>query len=369
MANEFDVPVSVIGQTISFFLLGYGVGQFFGGPLSDQIGRKKIALIGLCIFMLATIGVIFSSSLFVMKIMRAAQGIGGGFATVIVMACMRDVYPAHEAGRKYSIAMMIMLIMPIIAPIIGAQLIPFGWRSIFVASFGLVLFAFFAYLLGIPETAHHMTKKVNLSLMFKQFRGVLGKRTDDGMRAIRYVFAVSFTVGLLLSFVTNSSQIYQGIFGVSEQMFPYFFGSNTILMILCITYSVRMMKKVHPHKLFLRGNLINLFFVWAMLIYVLFFEATLYPTTALIILSIGSMGLINPCASAVYISHFDELSGSATSFNRLLVLTSGGLVGSLVGHFSDGTLIPFAVTAFICSLGSNLIGWSMPRPSTPFRSK
>lgn len=220
---------------------------------------------------------------------------------------------------------------------------------------------------GIPETRVTSSNKVNLKAIIQQFSEVIKRKNDEGMRAIIYVLTMSFNVGILLSFVTNASDIYQGYFGVSPTMFPYFFGANTTLMMFCIWYSMRRMKTKHPHRLFVRGNLIQLTFSTLTFLYIMFIDPTLVITTTLIILTIGSMGLVNPNGFAVYISYFDKLSGSATSLSSLMLLAMGAATGILVGLFKDGTLVPFATAVFVCAVISNLLSLTMPIPKLPFK--
>ena len=333
MADYFDVDTVILNYTISIFLLGYGLGQLLGGPMSDQVGRKTIGLSGMMLFLLATLGIIFAQTVPQLLVLRFFQAFGGGFTSVIIMSSMRDVYPAHEAGRKYSVVMMIMLIMPLLAPIIGSHLLVFGWRFIFMAVFAFVAIAAIWFKFGIPETRVTESKKIDFGAIIGQFKEVVRRKNDEGMRAIMYVLSLSFNVGLLLAFVTNASDIYQGYFGVATTHFPYYFGANTTLMMFTIFYSMRRMKTVHPHKLFVRGNLVQLLFTTLTFLYVFFFDPQLPIMTTLIILSIGSMGLANPNGFAVYISYFDKLSGSATSFSSMILLAMGAIVGILVGVF------------------------------------
>ena len=127
------------------------------------------------------------------------------------------------------------------------------------------------------------------------------------------------------------------------------------------------MKHIHPHRLFVQGNLIQLGFTLLTFLYVCFFDPQLPVMTALIILSIGTMGLVNPNGFAVYISYFDKLSGSASSLSAMVLLAMGAFVGALIGFFKDGTLMPFALGMLVCTLISNFISLRMPRPTGDFR--
>ena len=93
MAEAFGVGIVRLNDTISIYLVGYGLGVFFGGSFSDQIGRKRIGLIGLSIFAAASIAIGFSTTIEQVQWLRLVQAIGGGFSTVICMAIVRDVYP------------------------------------------------------------------------------------------------------------------------------------------------------------------------------------------------------------------------------------------------------------------------------------
>ena len=369
MAVAFQVEVFQMNQTISAFLIGYALGQVFGGPFSDQLGRKVIGISGLSILLVSTLLILFVGDIFQLKVLRFIQAIGGGFTSVICMASIRDVYPAHEAGRKYAVVIMIMLLMPLLAPVIGSLLLPLGWKAIFVSMFAFILIAAVIYIFGIPESRVVEKKKLDFKRIFSQFKQVIIRRNEENGRVILYVLSMGFSASVMLIFVTNSAFIYMEHFQVSPSRFPIFFGSNVILMMGLIRFSMNRMKTVHPHFIFKSGNLIQLTFASLLLVYVLFFEASLYPTFFLLVGTVGAMGLVNPNASAVYISHYDELSGSATSLNSMFILLMGGLIGGVVSTFLNHGLLPVAVGMFLCSMTSNLIGRAIPRPLSPFHRK
>ncbi|MDA0972355.1 MAG: multidrug effflux MFS transporter [Bacteroidetes bacterium] len=366
MAVAFHVEVFQMNQTISAFLIGYALGQVFGGPFSDQLGRKVIGLSGLAILLVSTFLILFVGDIFQLKVLRFIQAIGGGFTSVICMASIRDVYPPHIAGRKYAVVTMIMLLMPLLAPVIGSVLLPLGWKAIFLSMFTFILMAALIYIFGIPESRVVEKKRLDFNRIFSQFKQVIERRNDENGRVILYVLSMGFSAAVMLIFVTNSAFIYMEHFKVSPSRFPIFFGANVILMMGFIRYSMHRMKTVHPHFLFTAGNLVQFSFSTLLLIYVLLFQASLYPTFFLLVGTVGAMGLVNPNASAVYISHYDELSGSATSLNSMFILMMGGLIGGVVSVFLDNGLIPVAIGMFLCSLTSNLIGRSIPRPLSPF---
>ena len=132
MAEAFDVNFSQINLTMSAYLFGNAIGQFFGGALSDQVGRKRVGIFGLAIFFLASLSIAFTNDIHMMQLLRVAQAVGGGFATVICIAQVRDIFPLEEVMKKYADVVMVMMIAPIVAPTLGVLLIQFGWQSIFL---------------------------------------------------------------------------------------------------------------------------------------------------------------------------------------------------------------------------------------------
>lgn len=367
MAQTFGVDVVTMNQTISFFLIGYGIGQFMGGPLSDQLGRKVIGVSGVVLFLGMTLAILLTKEIGPLRWYRFFQAIGGGCSSVIGLASIRDAYAPHEAGRRFAVVMMIMLVMPIIAPFLGSLLLDFGWQSIFLALFTFVALTGLVYGFGIPETRVVERKRVDLPAIYRQFEEVFMSRNNEEARLMMYVFAMGFASSVLLIFVTNASYIYMEHFGVAPKAFPYYFGANVLLMMVCIRFSIQRMKVVHPHRIFIWGGVIQWLSTLAFLLYVwLVPTPDLWVTCGLLIFCVGTIGLVNPNASAVYISHFDAISGSATSLSSMTVLMMGGVSGAIVGLFLGEGLLPIASGMAICSTASLLCGRYFPKPTKPF---
>ena len=364
MAKYFGVEIVAINNTIPAYMIGYGIGQLFGGSISDKLGRKKVAMIGLVLFMIATSFIIFATTIEQITIFRIFQALGGGFATVICMASMRDVYPAHEAGRKYAIVMMIVMIAPIFSPVLGAFLMDFGWQVIFLFLFFYALFVFAIYFLMIPETRFSADKKVSFKVIINQFKRAILKKIDGKRIPIRYCLTTTFSTSSVMIFLTNASFAYIEYFEVPPKQFSFYFGANVVMVAAFLMLSLQLMKKIHPHKLMLIGAVSQLLAMLAFVIIVWTGKESLWTVVPCLMLGIGLMGLINPNASAVYISYYDELSGSATSLNATLSFIIGAIMGGFTSLFFDGTLMPMAVVMLIAALICNLFAFSIPFPKT-----
>lgn len=360
MAEFFSVDIVAINNTISTFLIGYALGQLFAGPISDQIGRKPVALFGLVVFIITSFGIALATSVTDIQFLRFVQAIGGGAATVICMPSIRDVYSAREAGRKFAVVMMIMMLAPLAAPTLGAILLKISWQAIFyfLSTYGVLMFVF--YVLGMPETRQGPKQTISLLDIFSQYFKVISHKVNNKHIAIRYAITMALTGGIMMTFLTNASFAYIQYFGISESAFPIYFAGIPLGFMITNTASMKLMKNRNPQLLYKLGNILQLLTLLALTLTIYFTAINLYLFVLLIILSIAWGGFINPCGSAMYMSYFKKLSGSAASLMSTMMFTFGGILGAISGVFFDGTLLPMVATMFATSVVANILAASIP---------
>jgi len=363
MAIGFDTDIVVINGTMSVYLLGFALGQLFGGPISDQIGRRWIGISGLIVFSIASLLIAAADTIWEVMLGRTLQALGGGFATVICMAMVRDAFDPVEAAKRFPTVMLVMLGAPLVAPGIGAILLSFGWQSIFIflALYGVVVLIAF---LPVPETAVHASGKLALGRILPQYIAVVTTKVGGRHIPLRYIF----TQGLLMSgtfvFITNSSFIYQEYFGVSAGNFVFFFGVNILVMILFTLTTSRLIHRVGPYRLWRSARWIQLSALLALLMVVSFSRPHLWTFTPLLAVAIGAGGMTNPSVSGLYLAYFDRLSGSAVSIMNVTVFLFGALLGAASGLFYDGTLRPVVYTMVVAACIANAIALTIPAPKS-----
>jgi DHA1 family bicyclomycin/chloramphenicol resistance-like MFS transporter len=365
IAQAFGVSVFSIQNTLSAFLIGYGCGQFFGGSLSDQVGRKRIGYIGLSIYAVASFALGFTHTVEQMIALRFVQAIGGGFSTVICMATVRDIYPVEQLGRRFATVTMVVLIAPLVAPMIGATVLPFGWPVVFYlkALYAVCLLA--AYSVLVPETRQGRWQNVSLGSIFRQCGNVITRKVDGERLPIRYALAMALATSVLMTFVTNASFIYQEYFQIPVSRFPYFFGLSVLGFMSVNLYSMR---NLHPHNaatIFRRGLTIQICAVAGLTAVVLGGYASLWTVVPFIIVMVSTLGLIGPAGSARYMGFFSQLAGSASSVYSTMMFSFGGVLGALTGLLADGTLVPIVVVMAAATTIANVIGFTLPRSADP----
>jgi MFS transporter, DHA1 family, multidrug resistance protein len=356
MAQSFGVGIVAMNNTISLYLVGYGLGQFFGGSFSDQIGRKRIGLIGLCIFAGASIAIGFSTSVEQVQWLRLVQAIGGGFSTVICMAIVRDVYPVEELGKRMAMVLLTMLASPVIAPSLGAALLRFGWPSIFFfkAAYAGALGTY--YFVAVPETRPGRWSQLSVVSTLKQCAHVLKHKDEGGRRPIVYAISMAFGASCFMTFLTNASFTYIQYFGVSETAFPFYFGIGVIGMIATQLYNMRYLTQEKAPGQFRLGLAVQLGAALFLALTVALGVHSIWIVVVSVAVIVGSFGLAGPAGSSQYIRHFGALAGSASSLYTTLMFSMASVFGAVSGLFFDGTLWPMAFTMFVASVAANASG-------------
>jgi DHA1 family bicyclomycin/chloramphenicol resistance-like MFS transporter len=366
IAEAFGVSIVSVNNTLSVFLIGYAVGQFFGGAFSDQVGRKRIGYVGLSLYVLAAFAIAFSQSVEQMLVLRFLQAVGGGFSTVICMATVRDVYPLEELGKRFATITMIVLVAPLVAPMIGAALLALGWEGIFVlkALYAALLFALYTVL--VPETRHGTWSMLSVRSIFRQCAEVVTRRVDGKRLPIRYAIAMAFSSAVLMTFVTNASFIYMEYFHVEAARFPFLFGMSVLGFMSMNLFSMRKLRSDNAAVFFRRGLVLQICAVGALLAVVLSGAATLWTVVPLIVLMMSTLGLVGPAGSARYMGFFQNLAGSASSVYTTMMFAFGGMLGALTGFLYDGSLLPVAAVMAVASGIANAFGLTLgkPRPAT-----
>jgi len=153
IGRDFGVGPVAVQQTLSVFLFTFAFMMLFYGTLSDSFGRRRVILVALVLYTLASIGAAFAPSFGFLLACRALQGLSAGAGSVIGQAIVQDRFSGAQAQKMMSNIMMVFGLAPAIAPVLGGWLhVHFGWRStfIFLALFGVLLIAMTLRLL--PES-------------------------------------------------------------------------------------------------------------------------------------------------------------------------------------------------------------------------
>jgi DHA1 family bicyclomycin/chloramphenicol resistance-like MFS transporter len=225
IASAFHITVANRPQAVlSTFLIGFGIGQFVMGPLSDRFGRRAVLIDGMALYCIASVVAIMASSFETLLLARVLQGLGTSATRVIATSIVRDCYAGRRMASVMSLAMMVFIAVPVIAPSIGqAVMLLTQWRGIFIV---LMLYGVLALIwsaLRMPETLPVSERK---SLAIRDVLGAF-RQTVTNRQTLGYALAAGGVQGSLFAFVFSSQQVFTEIYGLGRY-FPLAFAAIAI---------------------------------------------------------------------------------------------------------------------------------------------
>lgn len=226
MAENFKAAPSLINLTLILFFAFYAAGSLFWGPLSDKYGRKRILMIGLVMYTVASFLCAFSGNVYQLIVFRVFQAIASGAATSVAQAVVKDSYTGRRRVSVLALVSSMTMIAPIVAPVVGALILRFtSWRGVFL----------FLAVIGLLSTVAGIAMEETIDQRYKgsilQSLGRLGVvARNPGFVSLLLTFSL---MGIaMMSFISSSSYIYVGQFGLSEQVYSYYFAANAFFLVI-----------------------------------------------------------------------------------------------------------------------------------------
>ncbi len=217
MSRYFGAPEYVTNLTLVLFFVFYALATLFWGPLSDRYGRRPILIIGLTLYMVAGGLCAVSSDVYQLIAFRILQAIGAGAATAVATAIIKDVYRGRKRESTLALVQSMTIISPAVAPVLGALLLRVtSWRGTFVAQAVLGLGVLVASLV-FEETI----KTRNTGSAFSSLWRLGAVMRNAAFARMLLTFSLLSIMGM--AFISSSSYIYEDTFGVSSQVYSYFF--------------------------------------------------------------------------------------------------------------------------------------------------
>lgn len=335
---------------LTAYILFFGFSQLIYGPFSDRFGRRSVLLFGLGIYTLSCIGAALTGSFAALLAMRALQGIGAGATRVIAVAVVRDVYAGRRMASVMSLAMMVFMVIPILAPMLGQVLLmAAGWRAIFVAmavfGIGITVWCF----QRLPETLVEENRRpLQPARVLEGFRIVVTNRSAFG-----YAVATALTFGCLFGFLNSAQQVYQEIYGLGA-LFPIAFSAGAVLIAAASFTNSRLVERLGMRRLS-HGALLGFAAISATLCLIAIIDEGHMPFWTFFVLTLlafGLFGFIGTNFNALAMDPLGRVAGTASSVVGFLQTFLGGVLGAGIGYAYDGTVLPLCLGFLVLSLAS-----------------
>ncbi|MEV0492791.1 multidrug effflux MFS transporter [Streptomyces atratus] len=362
VTDALHAPAATVQLTLTACLAGMALGQVVVGPMSDRWGRRRPLLLGMVVYVLATAICVFAPTVELLIGFRLLQGLAGAAGIVIARAVVRDLYDGVEMARFFSTLMLISGVAPVVAPLIGGQVLRFtDWRGIFavltVVGVVLTLVVWKWLHETLPPEERH-TGGIGDAL--RTMRGLLGDRVFTG-----YMIAGSLAFAALFAYVSASPFVVQEIYGASPQTFSLLFGINSIGLITVGQINGKLlMGRISLDKALGFGLGVIVLAAVALLLMTsgVFGEVGLVPVAAGLFVLMSAMGIATPNTNAQALMRTKHAAGSASALLGASSFLIGAAASPLVGIAGDETAVPMAVVQVVCAVGAMACFLGLCRP-------
>lgn len=335
-------------QTVlSTFLIGFGAGQFVIGPLSDRFGRRPVLIGGMIVYGIASALTLAAPSFETLLLARALQGLSTAATRVIATSVVRDCYVGRRMASVMSLAQMIFISVPVLAPSLGqlVMLASHEWHSVFAVLmlFGVLVLGWTA--LRLPETLDE-NRRTSLAV-----RDVLGyyRQTLTTRQTLGYAIAAGCLLGTMFSYVFSSQQVFTQVYHLGT-MFPVAFAAIAIGVAVAGFVNARIVGRLGM-RVISHAALTGFIAASFMMLAAAAFDVLALPLyMALATVTMFTFGLMISNFTALAMEPLGHIAGTASSLFGSITTLIGIVLGSLVGQAFNGTMVPLAIGFFVCSL-------------------
>ncbi|WP_309060890.1 multidrug effflux MFS transporter [Streptomyces sp.] len=362
VTRSLHAPAATVQLTLTACLAGMAFGQLVVGPMSDRWGRRRPLLIGLAVYVVATALCAFAPTVELLVAFRLAQGLAGAAGIVIARAVVRDLYDGVAMARFFSTLMLISGVAPIVAPLIGGQVLRVtDWRGVFVVLTAVgVLLAALVWA-KLPETLAPADRHGGgVGAALGSMRRLLADRSFTG-----YTLTGSFAFASLFAYVAASPFVIQEIYGASPQTFSLLFGLNSIgLVIMGQINGKVLVGRVRLDRVLGLGLAVVVVASVALLLMSLgvFGEVGLAPVAAALFVLMSAMGITLPNTQTLALMRTRQAAGAASALLGTSSFLVGAIASPLVGVAGEDTAVPMAVVQLASALVALACFVGMCRP-------
>ena len=362
VTRSLHAPAATVQLTLTACLAGMALGQLVVGPMSDRWGRRRPLLAGLAVFVVATVLCALAPTVELLVAFRLAQGLAGAAAIVIARAVVRDLYDGMAMARFFSTLMLISGVAPIVAPLIGGQILRVtDWRGVFAVLTVVGVLIGVLVWTRLPETlAPAQRHSGGVGEALRSMRALLADRSFTG-----YTLTGGFAFAALFAYISASPFVIQEIYGASPQTFSLLFGINSVGLVLVGQINGKILVgRVSLDRVLFIGLAIVVTAATALLLMSLgvFGEVGLLPVAAALFVLMSAMGITLPNTQALALMRTKHAAGSASALHGTTSVLIGANASPVVGVAGEDTALPMAVVQLAAALVALACFMGMCRP-------
>jgi len=337
--------------TLTSFMIGFSVGMLLYGPLSDAYGRRPVLLGGVILYVIASLACALAFSIGELVAVRFIQALGAGAASVLARAIVRDTHPPHQAAKVLSLLAIVTSCGPLLAPLIGGQLLLLGsWRFVFavLTTYGLVCCVAIVY--RVRETwPPEKRAKSALRSSFKVYRHMLLDPVAWG-----HTLCGGMAFAGMFAYITATPFVYINYFRVAPQHYGFLFGLNILGIMGGNFLNTRLVHKIGTLRMISGAATIGMLASLAVGLVCLTGWGGLAGVVATLFLVVSVVGVLSADCTTDLMHRYPNNAGAAAALFGATQFALGAASSLAVGALQDTGGSPRAMGLVIvfCGLAS-----------------
>ena len=358
VATDLGTSEAKAAQTLTSYFIAFGIAQMIYGPMADAIGRKKPMVIGVAIFLAATIWASLAPGIGELILARALQGLGAATLMVVPRAVIRDVATGPAGAKMMAAVMIVIAVSPMLAPLTGSLVMAWGgWREIFAVLGAAALLSLCLILFVLPETSDPANRRpVRIGQMVSGMRRLVTDRRFMGLTMIGGFGMSSFFV-----FLSTASFVYKHQYGLSPTGFSIAFAINAIGFFSASQFAGYLAARFGMERVI--SLAITGFAGAALLLTMLVWSGAdaLYLVVAGLLLANACLGFVIPTTMVMALDPHPDISGLASSLGGTIQMLTGGMMILITGPLMDNSAATMVSGIALCAV----LAWGAAAVSLP----
>lgn len=359
VAGSLEATDSAVQLSLTAFLVGLAAGQLLLGPVSDNLGRRRVLLAGSTLFVVFSLVCAAAPTVELLNAARLLEGITGAAGMVVARAVITDWFDGTDAARQFSLLAAITSVAPVLAPTLGGAVLSVAsWRVVFAVLAGFGILLLLGVLGWVPESLPpHRRRSGGVSATFKAMGGLLGRRPLVG-----YVLTLSLVSAALFAYISGSPFVFQGIYGLSATSYSLVFGVNALgIMASGIAFG-RLAKRVRINTLLVFGVALTVAAATALVALLATTGGSFAATWVCLFLLVLGVGHTFPATMTIAQAVGKDVPGTTSALLGGGQFILGALAAPLVGAFGNTSVLPMALILLVASGCAALALGALARP-------
>ena len=345
MADYFQTSDSQLQLTLTLYTLGSAISLLISGPLTDRFGRRPVLLVGLFLYVIATVACALADSLSVLIVARLFQALGGCCTTVIGRVIVRDYFDRHEQARLLGLISMAMAVSPMAAPVLGSLMLPFiNWRGLFVLLGVIGAVLYLVVYRRLPETRPPQVADAPPSNLLRLYGQLLRDRYF-----LRYSLAIGCVYSTYFPFISESSVLLQRGFHLSATAYALVFAATISGYMLGANLFRRLVLRFEPDRLISAAIGLNVLGSVLLALATTTLPGEWLAIVLPMVVIMVSVGMVIPACQLAVLQPYGAIAGTASGLFFFIQMFLTAVSSWATGLLSDGTSQPLVIMTAVAS--------------------